>query len=123
MASFDVKINNKLKSIDKKLSGVSGTVIAMGAAVLQRELMQAAAKWPIRDTGNLINSHQRRKVSNTSWEVTNHAEYAFWVHQGIQNGFGRGVTVPARPWTERGAETARPIITKMVTDTIKKVLG
>lgn len=110
MAGMKVKIDNKMNRLAARITSNQTNTLAAAAALLQREIMAQAITMSIWDTGNLINSHNRRKVGRDSWEVYSPAEYSVFIHEGTDwNIFTRG-PMPARPWVEQGIERAkRPV--------------
>ncbi len=104
--------NNRMRDIAKRASehgatgGISGA-LAAGAAQLQREIMMQAMSMGIWDTGNLINSHTRQKISASAWRIVSPAEYSVYVHMGTKY-------MDARPWMETGVTSAMPGIIDMI---------
>lgn len=107
MAGMKVSISNKLGRLGQRVAVNRTNALTAGAAMLQREIMAAAVGLDIWDTGNLINSHNRRKVIGDTWEVISPAEYSVFVHEGTKR-------AEARPWFESGIATAEPKIMAML---------
>lgn len=102
MAGMRVKIDNKLARVAARIEGsLRDNALAAGAALMQREIMMAAIGMSIWDTGNLINSHTRRKSGPESWEIISPAEYSVFVHEGTSR-------MQARPWFDKGIASATP---------------
>lgn len=119
MAGMRVRVDNKMNKLAAKVGTSVETVLAAGAAMMQREIMMAAMAMSIWDTGNLINSHTRRKVSASSWEILSPAEYSIYVHGGAEyKGGADGITgarsLIARPWFHVGMDAAEPKVMAMV---------
>ncbi len=101
MAGMRVNVNNKFSRLAKRIEGNTGTVLQAGAALMQREIMMAAMNMSIWDTGNLINSHTRRRIGAMTWEIISPAEYSVFIHQGTTR-------MAARPWFDVGIKNAEP---------------
>lgn len=107
MAGMRVSVNNKMNRLAARIVSNQANALAAGAAMLQREIMAAAIGMSIWDTGNLINSHGRRRVGADTWEVMSPAEYSIFVHEGTKR-------MSARPWFDEGLITAQPKIEAML---------
>jgi len=107
MAGMRVKVTNKMNRLAARVVANQTNVLAAGAAMLQREIMAAAIGMSVWDTGNLINSHSRRKAGADTWEVMSPAEYSVFVHEGTTR-------MQARPWFTKGIEAAEPKIFDMM---------
>jgi hypothetical protein len=110
---IDMRVtNNKMREIAKRAAqhsssgGVQGA-LAAGAAQLQREIMMQAMSMGIWDTGNLINSHTRHKISDAAWRIVSPAEYSVYVHMGTSS-------MAARPWMEIAVKKSMPPIIDMI---------
>lgn len=110
---IDMKVTNrKMREIAKRASEHAGAgglqgALAAGAAQLQREIMMQAMSMGIWDTGNLIQSHTRYKMSATAWRIVSPAEYSVYVHMGTSR-------MAARPWMEIATKNAMPGIIDMI---------
>lgn len=110
-----MKVENRIAKIAAKASGgIIEQAVAAGAAQLQRSAMQQAMSMAIIDTGNLINSHTRRKVGPLTWQIVSPAEYSVYVHMGTTR-------MPARPWMEIAANNEAPAIIAMINRAVAMV--
>lgn len=101
MAGMRVKVTNKMNRLAARIESQQVNALAAAAALMQREIMMAAIGMSIWDTGNLINSHTRRKVGSFAWEILSPAEYSVFVHQGTSR-------MQARAWFDVGIANAEP---------------
>lgn len=118
---IEIKVRNKLRTVARKVEAASiPTALAAGAAMLQREIMMQAMSMGIWDTGNLINSHARRKESDTTWRIISPAEYSVYVHEGVKGSMTGDHA--ARPWVTLGAAKAEGPIFDMLDRAVKAAL-
>lgn len=112
-----IKVENRIAKIVAKASGnILEQAVAAGAAQLQRGAMQQALDMSIVDTGNLINSHTRKRTGALTWQVMSPAEYSVYVHMGTKN-------MPARPWFEIAVQEQTPTIIAMIERAQKMVVS
>lgn len=110
-----MKVNNRIAKIAAKASGgIIEQAVAAGAAQLQRAAMQQAMSMAIIDTGNLINSHTRRKIGPLTWQIVSPAEYSVYVHMGTTR-------MKARPWLEIATKREMPPIIAMINRAVDQV--
>lgn len=110
-----VKVQNRIAKIASKASGgILDQAVAAGAAQLQRGIMQQAMSMAIIDTGNLINSHTRRKLGPLAWQIVSPAEYSVYVHMGTTR-------MRPRPWMEIATNNEMPGIIAMINRAVAMV--
>ena len=115
--NIETRVNNRIAKIAARVrsSNNLNQALAAGAAQLQREIMMQALSMDIIDTGNLINSHTRRRAGAYGWWIISPAAYSVYVHMGTKR-------MPARPWMELGTTKAMPGIIAMIERAVEKDL-